>query len=46
MLLKESTLALKKKSFIINDILENNALGQRSKKVPSLHKRPRGDAFL
>ncbi|MDM5225862.1 hypothetical protein QUF73_06510 [Cytobacillus sp. NJ13] len=44
--LKESTLALKKKTSLVNENLENNALDQRRKKVPSLHMGHKGDALL
>ncbi|MCS0671305.1 hypothetical protein [Cytobacillus firmus] len=44
--LNENTWALKKKSFLVNESLENKALDQRRQKVIYLHKGPKGDALL
>ncbi|WP_264739009.1 hypothetical protein [Cytobacillus firmus] len=46
MVLNENTWALKKKSFLVNESLENNAHDQGRKKVTYLHKGLIGDALL
>ncbi|RBP90603.1 hypothetical protein DFO70_109109 [Cytobacillus firmus] len=46
MVLKESILAQKKKSSLVNENLNNDDLDQRRKKVPSLHKGLKGDVLL
>ncbi|MBU8768928.1 hypothetical protein [Cytobacillus oceanisediminis] len=46
MVLKESTLALRKNSSLVNENLKNNGLDQRRKKVPSLHKGLKGDVLF